>query len=187
MVKIPGIAVIGPPASGKGSLVKPYQSQVVGLGDFAHALPDDHPLKRECKTHWDRSEIFSLNLVEKLLAAFPIPDAGWVLFDGGPRYANQVLTYENIFDVRGYVRVVVNDEVWPERAASAAAERSHRHDSSVSQLRARKIGYERDFLMLQELIRPIYVIDNSGNLADSKEEFEDALKEMLGDLFDRNA
>ncbi len=174
----PTIALIGPPAGGKSTLISPYQAHAVQLGEYTKTLPQDSPLLARCHEHWKAGTKFSTELVTDLLASYPIPSVDWLLLDGTPRSVEQIPIIERMFDMQGYVRIVIDENIWEERALRAARERGDRYDSTMDKLRIRRAEYERDWKELASAVS-WYEIDNSGDVAVAQQQLDQIVEDIL--------
>ena len=174
----PTIALLGPPAGGKSTLLEPYLNHAVQLGEYTKSLPAEDPRLQMCHQYWQAGKKFSTELVEALLETCPVPDEDWLILDGSPRDSTQVPVMERHFDMRGYVLITLDDAVWEERARKAVAERGERYDSTLDKLRSRKAEYELDLAQMREVVS-FYEVDNSGDLPQVRIKLTEIIKKVL--------
>ncbi len=176
---MPAISLIGAPASGKSTLIEPYQDRSIQLGEYTKTLPETDPLKKHCHEHWEAGTIFCKKLVEDLFVSYPLPEVDWVMLDGTPRDTEQLPMLHRMFDMKGYVIITVDDIVWEERAYAAAQERTDRYDSEVAQLLKRKQEYEGHMRALEPQLSPRYQVDNSGDIAQTRLQLDEVIQQIL--------
>lgn len=172
------IVVIGAPAVGKTELLKSYENHVVQVGKYASSLSEWNPLKKECMKFWNKSETFNPELLERLLNNIELPQREWVLLDGTPRNRAQEEVVKKYFSIKAVIEVYLDKNCWFSRARKAVLSRKDREDSSLDQLIKRKEKYEEEMNEFKNG-HDWYIVDNSGNLSQTKLDFRKAIKTIV--------
>lgn len=166
------ISVLGPPASGKSTLAGLYSERIIQVGEYAHSLPDEHPIKKQCIAHWEANTVFDPQLLRAILRDYPLQEQDWYLLDGVPREEQDIPVIERYFKLGTLIEITVDDNVWLERARKIASNgREERYDSSLSQLLKRKEVYGEKIRRLRPCFAQQYTIDNSGDLETTNQQF----------------